>query len=63
LSTTVTATFGLRTRLRCFTRPFAVLNRIASPSVSTHTGVSWGEPSAITVATVAIWGSFSSSTS
>ena len=47
------ATLGFRARFLSFTRPRAVLNRMWVPSVSNHTGVTWGAPSGLTVASMA----------
>jgi hypothetical protein len=48
-------TAGLRAKLRYFTRPTTVLNRMWSLSVSTQTGVTCGLPSASIVPTCASW--------
>src|SRR2546427_9296895 len=45
------ATFGFFFKLRCLTRPIAVLMSTNLPSVSTQVGVTCGVPSGFTVAT------------
>ena len=44
------ATAGVRRRFLSFRRPLAVLMRRRLPSQSNHTGVTWGVPSALSVA-------------
>ncbi len=46
-----TATRGSLAKLRALARPSAVLMTMLSPSSSTQTGVTWGEPSGSRVAT------------
>ena len=58
--TTEIAILEPRRRLRVLCRPSAVLITMSSPSVSIQTGVTWGVPSASTVATFAMTGSPSS---
>ena len=48
-SVTANATRGSREIFLCYILPIAVLTRIAPFSISTHVGVTWGDPSFINV--------------
>src|SRR4030067_3604001 len=54
------ATRASRRTLRGLTRPSAVFTTIRSPSSSAQTGVTWGEPSGMSVAMWAKFGSWNS---